>query len=948
MKKILVSVIVLLGLGAVAFVGYRAGWFARFGADTAPGAGPTATLPGDVAAPTSAPSAAATEPAPAGSAQPLPAAGVPDLSTSAPLVAPSAYTPVVDLASADLGGRVENAKAQYELSANNLIDGNPATSWWSGWDDSSEFHWVISFLNREAAVISGVVFNQPSPQSSGAAEQQENWVKDVEIWVAMDEPKDGFSAPGVPKGTPPAGFTRVATASLRAEPGDQSFTFAPVQARFVVVRVLSKQTPGIYVSLGKVRIIESHRAGYVPLLERYPGFSAMRSGQTPWDEAAKAAVAATPSGASPGASAGPACAPVENTTRTPPKYPESRNVLVVSETPMYRPATFAQLSRDPESKPQFEGIDTSIYDRLRFMFVSTVYARPAMLLNVDTVALVAQCQEHAPLPAAFKRALASWVADGHKLIIQDSDWCGGEGSVIDYRFLPFPFATSNPGAQGAKSDRLFFVEENTLGNGRRGDVAFVDIKAWLNSDGTSRNELGDSNTIVQYDPHWCGHLFGTNVLKKYGFMEAYARYGRGLIIYNGFDLKEDQGRDIHQLITRELAQPFDPDGLPCSVPLGDFIITTEPRLLTQTLVPGNTYTYPLSLLSNQGYQGRVTLAATANPSSPALGFNVQPAAVDVSDISKATLTVTTTRTTPVADHMVTVRGTDAAGKTNVMCLSLGPPRSGTLQVVSALPRPSKPTKNLEIILDASGSMKTALGKSTRMTTAREVLRNVVTRIPDDFNVGLRFYGHRYGSRQKETCTDSELVRPIEKLDRNDLLAKVDAVQPRGETPLIYSLLQTPADLKEVGGGSVILVTDGEESCGGDPVAAAKQLKGTGVDVTLNIVGFTLKGKTVEQQLSTLAESTGGRYYSAQSGEALAQALLIAAIDRIPYTVFDASGKQVATGEAGGLGTDLPPGEYRVVAAAADQQLVADKVTVAAGVDVVLKVVVKNDRLTLGQ
>ena len=82
-----------------------------------------------------------------------------------------------------------------------------------------------------------------------------------------------------------------------------------------------------------------------------------------------------------------------------------------------------------------------------------------------------------------------------------------------------------------------------------------------------------------------------------------------------------------------------------------------------------------------------------------------------------------------------------------------------------LHRTSKPTKNLEIILDLSGSMKSRLGNSTRIETARKVLAEVLTKIPDDFKVGLRFYGNRYGSRQKETCTDTQLVAPIQKLDR---------------------------------------------------------------------------------------------------------------------------------------------------------------------------------------
>jgi hypothetical protein len=188
--------------------------------------------------------------------------------------------------------------------------------------------------------------------------------------------------------------------------------------------------------------------------------------------------------------------------------------------------------------------------------------------------------------------------------------------------------------------------------------------------------------------------------------------------------------------------------------------------------------------------------------------------------------------------------------------------------------------------------------------------------------------------------------PIGKLDRARLLALVDRTQPRGETPLVYSVLQTPADLKPLGGGSVVLITDGEESCNGDPVAAVRQLKDAGIDITLNIVGFTLTGQEVEKELGTLAEATGGRYYSAQSGDSLARAVMMAAVEKFPYTVFDAVGRQIASGEAGQDVKELPAGEYRVVVRAGDENLVAEHLAVTAGSDTVVRVVLKGDHFEI--
>ncbi|MGH7635769.1 MAG: hypothetical protein ACRENC_18730, partial [Gemmatimonadaceae bacterium] len=136
------------------------------------------------------------------------------------------------------------------------------------------------------------------------------------------------------------------------------------------------------------------------------------------------------------------------------------------------------------------------------------------------------------------------------------------------------------------------------------------------------------------------------------------------------------------------------------------------------------------------------------------------------------------------------------------------------------------------------------------------------------------------------------------------------------------------------------------SCHGDPAAAARELKASGVDIRLQILGFMLNGQQVQQELSQFAQTTGGRYYSAQDGETLGRALLMAAVDKMPFTVFDGTGHQVAKGDTDSAAIDLAPGEYKVVVRAADQELVAEHVAVPARGDAVLKVVVKNDRFEL--
>lgn len=285
----------------------------------------------------------------------------------------------------------------------------------------------------------------------------------------------------------------------------------------------------------------------------------------------------------------------------------------------------------------------------------------------------------------------------------------------------------------------------------------------------------------------------------------------------------------------------------------------------------------------------------------------------------------------------------------VICLAstaveVAPEPDGQLQVTTNVVR-TRPTRRVEFVVDLSGSMALPLGNRTRWQTALDVFQQVLAVLPGDLHVGLRVYGHRYPSTSPLSCQDTELLVPIARLDRSRLVAALRGLRPRGETPLVFSVLQAANDLKTAGGGSIVLITDGEESCRGDLARAVAHLRATGVDITLNIVGFTLKGQEVQKPLAALAGATGGHYYGAQSGEALARALLVAAIDRIPYKVFDAAGKLVAVGAAGDFVDHLPPGAYRVVVQAADQVLTAD-VSVEVGRPVILAVVLRGERFAL--
>ena len=139
--------------------------------------------------------------------------------------------------------------------------------------------------------------------------------------------------------------------------------------------------------------------------------------------------------------------------------------------------------------------------------------------------------------------------------------------------------------------------------------------------------------------------------------------------------------------------------------------------------------------------------------------------------------------------------------------SYGVSKTGGLQVVTNLQHGKPTSRNLEIVLDVSGSMKQPIGKSTRWQTALGVLEQVMASVPDDFNVGLRVYGHRYSSVSPQTCADTELVVPLVKLDRQRILATARRYQPRGGRLSVVLQTMAIADARQ----RVVILTDGE-SC----------------------------------------------------------------------------------------------------------------------------------------
>ena len=172
------------------------------------------------------------------------------------------------------------------------------------------------------------------------------------------------------------------------------------------------------------------------------------------------------------------------------------------------------------------------------------------------------------------------------------------------------------------------------------------------------------------------------------------------------------------------------------------------------------------------------------------------------------------------------------------------------------------------ILDASGSMWGRAGDQMKIQAARQVMEQVVPQTPAEAAIGLAAYGHR----TRGDCSDVEILAMPGQISREEVLKKINAIQPKGKTP-IAATLKLVAD--KIGGADaetiMVLVSDGLETCDPDPCGVVKALKKRGVKFVLHVVGFGVddKGKA---QLSCLAEAGGGKYFSAADAASLLAAM----------------------------------------------------------------------------
>ncbi|MFZ1720775.1 MAG: VWA domain-containing protein [Candidatus Moraniibacteriota bacterium] len=193
---------------------------------------------------------------------------------------------------------------------------------------------------------------------------------------------------------------------------------------------------------------------------------------------------------------------------------------------------------------------------------------------------------------------------------------------------------------------------------------------------------------------------------------------------------------------------------------------------------------------------------------------------------------------------------------------------GTEQKDAEMQKPSMPKKNIVVIFDASGSMNATLNGEKKIDIAKRSLNAYIDSLATDVNLGLLAYGQAGSNTQAgkavscSTIEEKYFLGPV-----NSAVAKgkINAIFANGWTPITNALDKANAILAEHPGedNRIVLVSDGEETCGGNPIEAARKVKAS--NARIDVIGFDVKG-AVAEELKDISVEGGGGYVSIKDAD----------------------------------------------------------------------------------
>ena len=224
-----------------------------------------------------------------------------------------------------------------------------------------------------------------------------------------------------------------------------------------------------------------------------------------------------------------------------------------------------------------------------------------------------------------------------------------------------------------------------------------------------------------------------------------------------------------------------------------------------------------------------------------------------------------------------------------------------------------PTGAPKILLafDASGSMLTDDGNGTRkIDAAKDAAVALLDTLPDSTEIGLRVYGGTLPSRPiGPACRDSKLVLPMGRVDRNRAQAEqqIRSFRGRGRTPIAYALEQAATDLGTGSSRTIVLVSDGKDTCQPpSPCSVAQRVAKGGVEMRIQAIGFNVDPEA-RAELECIASAGGGVYRDATDAQSLREELR--ALTTRALRQYEPKGKPIKGGPSARQATLITPGQY---------------------------------------
>lgn len=182
--------------------------------------------------------------------------------------------------------------------------------------------------------------------------------------------------------------------------------------------------------------------------------------------------------------------------------------------------------------------------------------------------------------------------------------------------------------------------------------------------------------------------------------------------------------------------------------------------------------------------------------------------------------------------------------------------------------------NIAILIDASGSMKADVPGGNKMALAKSSIKEFSESMPENVHLSLSVFGHKgtgSDADKKKSCASIETVYPLKPYEQKEFGEALEKFSASGWTPLASAIQQAEKELKEASEEGtktfIYVVSDGVETCDGDPVKAAKDAKESMTNLQINIIGFDVDNEA-DRQLKKVADAGGGEYTSVKSKQEL--------------------------------------------------------------------------------